>query len=299
MEVRMGKMDDKHWLTARFEEERLRLHGVAFRMLGTAADADDAVQEAWIRLDRTDVADVDNLAGWLTTVVARVSLNMLRSRENRRSEPWDERTPEIEIEFGDSDDPEQQAVVTDSVSGALMMVLDTLSPSERVAFVLHDVFGLAFDEIAPMIDRSSETARQCASRARRRLRGSTSTSRTDLVAPRRIVNAFFDAARNGNFDRLLAVLDPEVTLRVDAGPNARTVICGADEVAGRALMFADPKRKLRPVVINGGPGVAITVDGTLVSLMAFTVSNDRVTAIDALGDAGRLAQLVDQFPQLV
>jgi RNA polymerase sigma factor (sigma-70 family) len=137
-------MDDKHWLTARFEEERSRMHGVAYRMLGTAADADDAVQEAWIRLNRTDVADVDNLAGWLTTVVARVSLNMLRSRANRRSEPWDERIPEIEIEFGDSDDPEQQAVVTDSVSGALMMVLDTLSPTERVAFVLHDVFGLAF-----------------------------------------------------------------------------------------------------------------------------------------------------------
>jgi RNA polymerase sigma factor (sigma-70 family) len=220
-------------------------------MPGTTADADDAVQEAWIRFDRADTADIDNLPGWLTTVVTRVSLNMLRSRANRRGEPWDERIPEIEIEFGGSGNPEQQLVDSDSVSDALMVVLDTLSPTERIAFVLHDVFGLAFDEIATMIDRSSEAARECASRARRRIRGSAPTSHTDMAAQRAIVDTFFDAARNGNFDRLLAVLDPCVTLHVDGGPNAWSLIEGAEQVVERALMFADPKRKLQPVVING------------------------------------------------
>ncbi len=228
-------MDEREWLAARFEEHRPRLRAVAYRMLGSLSEADDAVQETWLRLNRTDAAAIENLGGWLTTVVGRVSLNVLRSRTSRREEPFPDHLPDPIIDRADGVDPEHEALVADSVGLALFVVLETLSPPERLAFVLHDVFGVPFDEIAPVIDRSPEAARQLASRARRRVRSEGAVPDADLAAQREVVEAFLAAAREGDFHRLVAVLDPDVVLRVDFGPpRGLTELRGAEAVAGQA-----------------------------------------------------------------
>lgn len=284
-------MDDAQWLTQRFEEQRPHLRAVAYRMLGSVSDADDAVQEAWIRLDRTDMGDVKNLGGWLTTVVARISLNMLRTRQTRQEESLEVHMPEPIVGPATGADPEHEALIADSVGLALLVVLDTLAPAERLAFVLHDVFAVPFDEIAPMVDRTPEAARQLASRARRRVRGAAPSPDGALAAQREVVDAFFAAGRSGNFDALLAVLHPEVVLRADLGDGVASTAAGAAAVAGRARMFADPLRKVHHVTVNGAAGAIITVDGQPVSVMGFAVVAGRIAAIDVLGDRERLARL--------
>ena len=286
-------MDDNDWMAERFEEQRSHLRAVAYRMLGSATEADDAVQEAWLRLSRADTSDVENLGGWLTTVVARVCLNMLRSRSTRREDPIDWHVPDPVITLDDHVDPQQQALLADSVGLALRVVLETLSPPERLTFVLHDMFAVPFDEIAPIVGRSTTATRQLASRARRRVRGAAPPPDRDLARQREVVAAFFAAARDGDFESLVAILHPDVVLRSDGGarPGASRVLRGPEAVAGQALMFADPSRLLRPALVNGAAGVLVTVGGRLVAVMAFTVTDDRIVAIDALGDPDRLAQL--------
>ena len=214
-------MDEREWLAERFEEQRVHhLRAVAYRMLGSLSEADDAVQEAWLRLSRTDTSGVENLGGWLTTVVARVSLNMLRSRRTRREEPLDLHMPEPIVDRADGTNPEHEALLADSVGLALLVVLETLSPAERLAFVLHDIFAVPFDEIAPIVDRSPGATRQLASRARRRVRGEHTVPDADLDTQREIVDAFFKAAREGDFEALLEMLDPDVVVRADLGPAA-------------------------------------------------------------------------------
>ena len=287
-------MNDNEWLAQRFEHHRGHLRAVAYRMLGSLAEADDAVQEAWVRLSRTDTSEVENLGGWLTTVVSRVCLNLLRSRGTRREDPLDDaRVPDPIVSIAGATDPEQEALLADSVGLALLVVLETLPPAERMAFVLHDMFGVSFDDISTIVDRSPAAARQLASRARRRVRGASPAADQDVERQRRAVDAFFAAARGGDFEALIAVLDPKVVLRADFGPAAASaVVRGAEAVAGRAVMFADPSRTLTPATINGGPGVVVTTaDGRVVSVMAFSVIVDRITAIDALGDPERLAAL--------
>src|SRR5215207_2026144 len=230
-------MDEREWLTDRFEEHRTRLRAVAYRMLGSLSEADDAVQEAWLRLNRTDTSEVENLGGWLTTVVARVSLNILRSRDVRREEPIGVRVPEPIVDRADGTDPEHEALLADSVGLALLVVLETLSPPERLAFVLHDMFAVPFDEIATIVDRSPDAARQLASRARRRVQGENPVPDADLDAQREVVAAFLAAAREGDFEALVAVLDPDVVLRADLGEGAETVR-GAETVAGQALNYS-------------------------------------------------------------
>src|ERR671923_2344510 len=233
-------MDETEFLAERFEEQRTRLRAVAYRMLGSMSEADDAVQEAWLRLSRTDSGAIENLEGWLATVVARVSLNMLRSRNLRREEPLGVRLPDPIVDRADGTDPEHEALLADSVGLALLVVLETLSPPERLAFVLHDMFAVPFDEIAPIVDRSPEAARQLASRARRRVQGENTVPDADLGTQRRVVDAFLAAAREGDFDRLLEVLDPEVVLHADSGEaaGAITVVRGAAAVAEGALAFS-------------------------------------------------------------
>lgn len=285
-------MSEMNWLSERFEEHRSHLRSVAYRMLGSAAEADDAVQEAWIRVSRADASDVENVGGWLTTVVSRVCLNMLRSRTSRREDPIDAHVPDPIVSLDDGSQPEDETLMADSVGLALLVVLETLPPAERMAFVLRDMFGVSFEEIATIVDRSPAAARQLASRGRRRVRGAAPGPDQDLGARRRVVDAFFAAARSGDFDALIAVLDPNIVLRADFGPSAASaVVRGADAVAGRAVMFADPARQLTPAVVNGGPGVLVTVDGRVVTVMAFTVIRGKVVAIEALGDRDRLARL--------
>src|SRR6059058_1249365 len=232
-------MDEREWLAERFEEHRARLRAVAYRMLGSVSEADDAVQEAWLRLSRSDENEIENLGGWLTTVVARVSLNMLRSRRARREEPLGVRVPEPIIDRADGLDPEHEALLADSVGLALLVVLETLSPPERLAFVLHDIFAMPFDEIAPIVDRSPEAARQLASRARRRVQGETTVPDADLDTQRELVDAYLAAAREGDFEALVAVLDPDVVVRADLGPLAggSREIRGAAAVARQALGY--------------------------------------------------------------
>ncbi len=233
-------MDERDWLAERFEEHRTHLRAVAYRMLGSLSEADDAVQEAWLRLSRTDASEVENLGGWLTTVVARVSLNMLRSRNVRREEPLGVHVPEPIVDRADGTDPEHEALLADSVGLALLVVLETLSPAERLAFVLHDMFAVPFDEIAPIVDRSPEAARQLASRARRRVQGENTVPDADLDTQREVVDAFLAASRDGDFEALLAVLDPDVVLRADLGPLAggSREVRGAAAVAGQALAYS-------------------------------------------------------------
>jgi RNA polymerase sigma-70 factor (ECF subfamily) len=279
-------MDENDWLAERFEENRTHLRAVAYRMLGSRNEADDAVQEAWIRLSRADTSHVENLGGWLTTVVARVCLNMLRSRGSRREELTGAQVPDPIVVLGGEVDPEGQALLADSVGLALLVVLETLAPAERLAFVLHDMFAVPFDEIAPMVGRSSEAARQLASRARRRVQGAASVADADLSRQREVVEAFFAAARGGDLDALVAVLDPDVVLRSDT-----RVVRGSAAVANGAIMFADPARLVRPALVNGAAGVVVTVDGRPVSVMGFTVVEGKIMAIEAIGDPDRLTRL--------
>jgi RNA polymerase sigma factor (sigma-70 family) len=287
-------MDERDWLAQRFETHRVHLRSVAYRMLGSLSEADDAVQDAWLRLARSDTSEVENLRAWLTTVVARVCLNMLRARTSRREASLDDRVPDPIVSAEDGSDPEHQALLGDSVGLALQVVLDALSPAERVAFVLHDVFAVPFDEIAPIVGRSPMAARQLASRARRRVQGAPVPD-TDLDGQRAVVDAFLAAAREGDFEGLLAVLDPDVVLRSDGGvarPGLNLVIRGAEAVATRAMRFNRFAGSSRRVLVNGTPGgVAWTPRGDLFAVGGFTVRNGKIVAIDFLADPERLREL--------
>jgi RNA polymerase sigma-70 factor (ECF subfamily) len=287
-------MDEHQALAEAFEEHRNRLHAVAYRMLGSVTEADDAVQETWLRLSRSDAEGIDELGAWLTTVVSRVCLNVLRSGRTRGEEPLEARVPELVISRPDGTDPEHEALLADAVNLALLVVLDRLSPPERLAFVLHDVFGVPFDEIAPIVDRTPTATRQLASRARRRIQAGGAEPDPNPARQRAVVDAFFAAAREGDFDALVATLDPDVVLRSDGGPDRpedSVLIRGAAEVAGRALMFASLSPYVRPALVNGVAGVVVAPGGDPVAALGFTVSGGRIVAIDAVGDRARLAAL--------
>jgi len=286
-------MDENEWILERFEEQRSHLRAVAYRMLGSLSEADDALQETWIRLNRTDVGDVENLAGWLTTVMARVCLNLLRARETHREEPLGVHVPDPVIAREGGPTPEQEAVLADSVGLALLVVLEMLAPAERLAFVLHDMFAMPFEEVALIVGRTPAATRQLASRARRRVQGANAPD-TDISRQREVVNAFFAAARQGDFDALVAVLDPDVVLRSDGGtvrPQATVELRGAATVAGQALMFSSLSPHVRPALVNGAAGVVVAPAGRAVSVMGFTVRHGRIVEIDAVADPVRLALL--------
>jgi len=287
-------MNDQNWLAERFEADRTHLRGVAFRMLGSVAEADDAVQEAWIRLSRTDTSDVENLRAWLTTVVGRVCLNMLRSRRTRREASLETHLPDPILSPEGGPDPEQEALLGDSVGLALLVVLDSLTPAERIAFVLHDVFAVPFDQVAPIVGRTPTAARQLASRARRRVRGAPVPD-VDLDGQWVVVDAFLAASRDGDFERLLAVLDPDVVVRSDAGaarPGLISVVRGAQAVAEQAMSFRRFAETATRVLVNGIPGgIAWASDGTPFSVLALTVRGGRIVAIDVLADPDRLGRL--------
>ena len=285
-------MDEREFLAQHFEEHRTRLRAVAYRMLGSLSEADDAVQEAWLRLSRSDADEIENLDGWLTTVVARISLNMLRSRKTRREEPLAGRLPDLLVDRVDGLDPEHEALLADSVGLALLVVLETLNPAERLAFVMHDIFAVPFDEIAPIVDRSPEAARQLASRARRRVRAERTVPDADLETQREVIDAFLAAAREGDFDRLVAVLDPDVLLRQDFGPvGGSREIHGAAAVASQAASYAQIGLDVRPALINGVAGAVAFRDGQPFSIGAVTVRNGKIVELDFLGDPERLRQL--------
>jgi RNA polymerase sigma factor (sigma-70 family) len=285
-------MDEREWLAERFEEHRTHLRAVAYRMLGSLSEADDAVQEAWLRLGRTDANEIENLGGWLTTVVARVSLNMLRSRNLRGEEPLGVRMPDPIVDSAEGTDPEHEALLADSVGLALLVVLETLSPPERLAFVLHDIFAVPFDEIAPIVDRSPEAARQLASRARRRVRAERAVPDADLETQRQVVDAFLAAARDGDFDRLVAVLDPDVVVRADFGPaGGLQEVRGAAAVARQALGYARIGLDTRPALINGLAGAVAFLHGQPFSVAAVTVRNGKIVELDFLADSERLRLL--------
>ena len=288
-------MDENEWLADRFEEHRAHLRAVAYRMLGSLTEADDAVQDTWLRLSRAGAGEVENLGGWLTTIVARVCLNMLRSRNLRREESFGVHVPDPFISPEGQLQPEEEAVLADSVGLALLVVLDTLSPAERLAFVLHDMFELPFEEIAPMVGRTPAAARQLASRARRRVKGAeVPAPDPDLARQRQVVDAFFSAARGGDFDALVAVLDPSVVLRIDAGarrPAASMAIRGAAAVARQALSGLTtvlPKVQLRHTLVNGAAGVVVTRRGLPVTVMGFTIAEGKIVEIDAVADPERV-----------
>lgn len=290
-------MNENDWLAERFEAHRGHLHAVAYRMLGSLSEADDAVQESWVRLSRSDSAAVENLGGWLTTVVARVCLDMLRSRRSRREESLEAHLPDPIVSRADGIDPEQQAMLADSVGLALLVVLETLAPAERLAFVLHDMFAVPFDEIAGLVDRSPAAARQLASRARRRVQGTAAVPDADLTRQREVVNAFYAAARDGDFDALVAVLDPDVVLRADSGveaAGASRYVRGASNVAGQATLFSQRAAEhmtVRPALVNGAAGLVATRKGEPFSVLGFTVVQGRIREIDILLDAERLRRL--------
>ncbi|HZQ31598.1 MAG TPA: sigma-70 family RNA polymerase sigma factor [Mycobacterium sp.] len=277
-------------LTERFERARPRLRAVAYRMLGSVDDADDAVQEAWLRLSGT-TADVDNLDAWLTTVVARICLNMLRARRSPPVEEFTDRLPDPIVDPPDGTIPEHQALLADSVGLALFVVLDTLPPDERLAFVLHDVFAVPYDQIAPIVDRGPEAARKLASRARGRIQAARPQPDGDLAAQRAVVDAFFAAGRDGDFERLIAVLHPDVVLRGDFGGERLRVITGADAVANQAKMYGGADRDVREATINGAAGAVIFMRNRPASVMAFTVVAGKVAAIDVLVDPERIQRL--------
>ena len=283
-------MDTHDWLAERFEAHRAHLRAVAYRILGSPADAEDAVQEAWLRLSRSDSSQVENLGGWLTTVVARVSLNMLQSRKTRREDPAGSHLPE-EIAFADGAGPEHQAVLADSVGLALLVVLDTLTPAERLAFVLHDMFAMPFEEIAPIVERTPAATRQLASRARRRVQGADTAPDTDLARRREIVRAFLAASRNGDLGALVTMLDPDVVLRADQtvvriGTEAETR--GAQQVAG---FFSGRARAAKLALIDGVAGLVWASGGQPRVVFSFTLSGGKIAAIDLLGDPATLSQL--------
>jgi len=286
-------MDQQDWLADRFEQHRSRLRAVAYRMLGSLSEADDAVQEAWLRFSRADTSAVEDLGAWLTTVVARICLNSLRSRKTRREEPIDAHMPDPIVSPLNALGPEDEALLADSVGLALLIVLDTLAPAERLAFVLHDVFDVPFEQIASIIDRSEPATRQLASRARRRL-STTPTPEADLAEQWELVDAFLAAARDGNFDRLLSVLDPDVVLRADGGATGlggSRVVHGAHAVASGAATFNRLGYESRRALVNGAPGVLRTRAGYPLSLVAFAVAGDRIVGMDIIADPERLVAL--------
>jgi RNA polymerase sigma-70 factor (ECF subfamily) len=287
-------MNDQDWLAERFEANRAHLRGIAFRMLGSLTEADDAVQESWVRLSRTDASEVDNLRAWLTTVVGRVCLNMLRSRKTRSAASLETHLPDPILSPEQGLDPEQEALLGDSIGLALLVVLDALTPAERVAFVLHDVFAVPFDEVAPIVGRTPTAARQLASRARRRVQGAPVPD-VDLDGQWAVVDAFLAASRGGDFERLLAVLDPDVVLRSDGGlarPGLVSLVRGAQAVAQQAMTFRRLAETSTRVLVNGIPGgVAWAPDGSPFAVLALTVKGGRVVAIDVLADPDRLSRL--------
>jgi RNA polymerase sigma-70 factor (ECF subfamily) len=285
-------MDQQEWLARQFEEQRPHLRAVAYRMLGSLTEADDAVQDAWLRLSRADTSKVENLRGWLTTIVARVALNMLRSRRTRREQPLDVRVPDPIIDHADGTDPEHEALLADSVGLALLVVLETLTPPERLAFVLHDTFGIPFEEIAPIVERSPEATRQLASRARRHVRGAAPAPDADLAAQWEVVEAFLAAARKGDFDALVAVLDPDVELRADFGLTGLSHhVQGAESVAGQALVWSRVDLTFRRALVNGAAGIVSLRDGRPFSVGAFTIKSGKIVELDFLADPERVAGL--------
>jgi RNA polymerase sigma-70 factor, ECF subfamily len=286
-------MNENEWLANRFEEHRAHLRAVAYRMLGSLTEADDAVQDAWLRLSRSGASEVENLGAWLTTIVARVCLNMLRSRNVRREDFFGVHLPDPVISPEGMLQPEEEALLADSVGLALLVVLDTLSPAERLAFVLHDMFELPFDEIAPMVGRSPAAARQLASRARRRVKGAEIPAPDpNLARQREVVDAFFRAARGGDFDTLVALLHPDVVLRSDFGarrPALSKVIRGAAAVARQAR--AIPRALVRPALVNGAAGAVITVGGRPLAVMGFTIAEGKIVEIDAIADPERVRRI--------
>jgi RNA polymerase sigma-70 factor (ECF subfamily) len=282
--------DERDWLTERFHQHRSHLRAVAYRMLGSVTEADDALQEAWLRIRDQDPGTVENMRAWLTTVVGRVCLNMLRSRRARRE---DVHVPDPIVELGEPGDPEQETLIAESVGLALQVVLDALSPAERLAFVLHDVFGVPFSEIATVLDRSEAAAQQLASRARRRVRGAPEPD-PDLSRQRQIVDAFFAASRDGDFDALVAILDPDVELRIDGGrrrEDASLVMKGAAAVARYSATYSKLYPFVRQALVNGAAGAVVTPRGRPFAVMAFTVTNGKIAQIDALVDPDRLERL--------
>jgi RNA polymerase sigma factor (sigma-70 family) len=291
-------MDEHDWLAQRFEAHRTHLRAVAYRMLGSIGEADDAVQEAWLRLSHSDTSGVQNLGGWLTTVVSRVCLDMLRSRKSRRGAPLGEplgaRVPDPIVSCGDGIDPEHEALLADGVGLALLVVLETLAPAERLAFVLHDMFAVPFAEIAPIVGRSPAAARQLASRARRRVRGAATSADAGLACQRAAVDAFFAASRGGDFGALLAVLDPDVVLRIDGGAARAGLsreVRGVRAVAEQTLTFSRLSPFVRPVLVNGAAGVVVAPRGRPFAVMGFTVRRGRIAEIDVLADPARLRRL--------
>ena len=283
-------MNERDYLADRFEEHRTHLRAVAYRMLGSLSEVDDAVQEAWLRLSRADATGIDNLGGWLTTVVARVCLDMLRSRQSRREEPFTPDAPEPVATATRGSSPEHEALLADSVGLALLVVLDRLTPAERLAFVLHDMFAVPFEEIAPIIGRSAEAARQLASRARRRVRGAAAPD-PDLVRQREIVEAFIAALRGGDFEGLLAVLDPDLVVRADMAAGAPSEIRGAAVWAKGAVAYGHLARLTRPALVNGAIGVVVAPRGRLVRALRFTIANGKITEIEVIGNPARLGEL--------
>ena len=292
-------MADNEWLAGQFEQYRPHLRAVAYRMLGSLSEAEDAVQDAWLRMSRAGADDVDNIGGWLTTIVARVSLNMLRSRSHRREEPLGVHVPDPVLSADGELQPEQEALLADSVGLALLVILDTLSPDERLAFVLHDMFELPFAEIGPMVGRSPAAAKQLASRARRRVKDAEIPGHPDLARQREVVDAFFAAAREGNFNALVAVLHRDVLLRIDGGAQpaaASMLVRGSDAVARQAVsgftrILSVPVSGLRPVLVNGSAGMVITMAGRPMTVVSFAVGDGKITEIDAISDPARVAAI--------
>jgi RNA polymerase sigma factor (sigma-70 family) len=291
-------MSEEAWLADQFERHRSHLRAVAYRMLGSVSEAEDAVQESWIRLSRSDAAEIENLGGWLTTVVARVSLNMLRSRASRRDEPFGTYVPDPIVSRDHGVGPEDEAVLADSIGLALLVVLETLAPAERLSFVLHDMFAVPFDEIAPIVGRTPAAARQLASRGRRRVQGAAAVTDADLSRQREIVDAFLAASRGGDFDALLALLDPDVVLRADAGSGGigrSREVHGARIVAEQAATFSRFAPFARRALVNGAIGVVTAPDGKVVSVMGVTIRGDKIVELDILADPERLAHIDVRF----
>ena len=288
-------MSEQDWLARQFEENRSHLQAVAYRMLGSMSEADDALQEAWLRLSRSDAGRVDNLSGWLTTVVGRICLDMLRARRSRSEEYGGTWLPEPVVTLGDGTDPEHEAVIADSVGLALLVVLETLTPAERLAFVLHDMFAVPFEEIAVMIDRTPAAARKLASRGRRRVQGAAPKPDPDRALQRRVVDAFLAASRAGDFEGLLAVLDPDVVFRADAGaadPRARPPVVGAEAVARQVLARGSRLAHLaRPALVNGAEGVVVAAGEKVIAVVGFTIVGGRIAALDLVLDGEKLRRL--------
>ena len=287
-------MTEQDWLAQQFEQQRRRLRAVAYRMLGSMSEAEDAVQEAWLRLSGSEPGEIENLSGWLTTVVARVSLNMLRSRAARREQPLGPQLPDPIVDRADGVDPEHEALLADSVGLALLVVLETLTPPERLAFVLHDMFGVPFEQIASLLDRSPQAARQLASRARRRVRAQPTTPDVDVSAQREVIDAFLAAARTGDFDALVATLDPDVVLRADGGAALAALsgeVHGALNVARQATLWSQVELTMHAALVNGAAGAVVTRDGAIFAIASVIVRNGMIAEMDFLADPERLARL--------